>query len=433
MSHESLSRRELLQILAGAGLVAFTPRSSEASASSVAPYDGPLFILVHAGGGWDPTSLCDPKGVASKDEDKPINSFLKSEVKSVGPFQVGPVPGAVEFFQTHQKRLIVLNGIDTSTNGHDSGTRHMWSGNLVEGYPSIAAMVAATFAPKQPLAFLSGGGYDYTAGHIAPTRVGNVSALQRLTKPNAISMSDSKRIYHESWVWDRIVKLRNKRLQRRVAHKGLPASMQAMAMLRDARLGVDILDKLLEKMPAKLDASNNPLKKQSEIAAAAFAAGLGASASLSLGGFDTHANHDATHRPRLTMLLEGVSHLYKQLEAQKIADRAIIVVGSDFGRTPGFNAGNGKDHWSITSAMVLGPTTGKYAIKGGRVIGATTDGHHPLEVNPKTLAVVEAGKGERITPGAIHLALRAHLGLSGGELDKRYVIKAPAMPLLKGA
>ena len=39
--------------------------TTRARAESKAPYEGPLFILINAQGGWDPTSLCDPKGRAN--------------------------------------------------------------------------------------------------------------------------------------------------------------------------------------------------------------------------------------------------------------------------------------------------------------------------------------------------------------------------------
>ena len=436
MSSDNFKRRDLLQLLAGAGLVAATPSlvraAPSASPSAAPPYPGPFLVTVHAGGGWDPTNLCDPKGKKDAKEDKPINNFLLSDVQKVGPFSVAPTPGAVDFFKLHKDRLIVFNGVDTSTNGHDSGTRHVWSGNLVEGYPSLAALFAATVASKQPLAFLSSGGYDHTNGHIAPTRVGNVSALNRLTKPNVKDLNNPDRRFHDDWVWKRLLEVRAKRMKRQVEEVSLPASVVAMELLRDARLGVGVLNKLIEKMPKTLDKSSNPLKRQAEISAATFAAGLGASASLTLGGFDTHANHDATHKPRLTMLLDGVTYLYNQLKAQGIADKTLIVVSSDFGRTPGYNAGKGKDHWSITSAMVLGPTEGSFAIKGGRVVGTTTPAHHPIELDPKTLLPSDKKTGVRLTPGTLHLALRAHLGLSDTELEKRYLIKSPKLALLKG-
>ena len=52
----------------------------------------------------------------------------------------------------------------------------------------------------------------------------------------------------------------------------------------------------------------------------------------------------------------------------KIREQLVVVVQSEMGRTPNYNAGNGKDHWSIGSALFLGR-----GIKGNRVVGATDD------------------------------------------------------------
>ena len=52
----------------------------------------------------------------------------------------------------------------------------------------------------------------------------------------------------------------------------------------------------------------------------------------------------------------------------------VIMVGSDFGRGKGYNgvnAGDGKDHWPVSSAMFLSGNAGM--IGGGRVIGGTND------------------------------------------------------------
>ena len=46
----------------------------------------------------------------------------------------------------------------------------------------------------------------------------------------------------------------------------------------------------------------------------------------------------------------------------------VVVVASDFGRTR-YNGDGGKDHWPITSMMMMGA-----GISGGRVIGQTDRG-----------------------------------------------------------
>ncbi len=79
MTASALDRRDLLRLLAGAGLVAAVPRRADAdlpNATAPAPYAGPFLVTVHAGGGWDATHLCDPKPSAGPDDAEPINNFL---------------------------------------------------------------------------------------------------------------------------------------------------------------------------------------------------------------------------------------------------------------------------------------------------------------------------------------------------------------------
>ena len=84
-----------------------------------------------------------------------------------------------DFFKKYYQKLTVVNGVDTQTNNHDSGTRTTWSGQLDEGYPCFAALATAVVLEKQniPLAFLSSGGYDNTEGVCSLSRVGNPNPL----------------------------------------------------------------------------------------------------------------------------------------------------------------------------------------------------------------------------------------------------------------
>ncbi|MEZ4471616.1 MAG: DUF1501 domain-containing protein [bacterium] len=91
-----------------------------------------------------------------------------------------------------------------------------------------------------------------------------------------------------------------------------------------------------------------------------------------------------------------------------MADKLVVMVGSDFGRTPSYNSGNGKDHWSVTSVILMGA-----GIPGNKVIGASDARHRPLKISPSTLQPDE--NGLRIEPGHIHLALRRLAGIEDSE------------------
>ena len=55
-----MKRRHFLQVMAAAGLTAQAPLWSP-KAHAAAP--DKFVVVVNASGGWDPTSICDPKGL----------------------------------------------------------------------------------------------------------------------------------------------------------------------------------------------------------------------------------------------------------------------------------------------------------------------------------------------------------------------------------
>ena len=79
----------------------------------------------------------------------------------------------------------------------------------------------------------------------------------------------------------------------------------------------------------------------------------------------------------MAKLLHAADFIMEEATRAGIRDRVGLVIGSDFGRTPKYNAGNGKDHWPITSMMMMGA-----GIRGNRVIGATDEERRPVTVDP---------------------------------------------------
>lgn len=394
---------------------------------------GRLLITVSATGGWDPTSLIDPKGNAPRaDGLGPVNNYAASAIRSAGNLVYAGYPNGVEpppvasmghldtFFAKHYQRLLVVNGIDTQTNGHDSGMRFVWSGRLEEGFPSVAALAAAPFA-TQPMAFISNGGYDYTAGLVATVRTAAPATFTALAYPNS-QFADSTANRHLGYLstsaYAAVQTARAQRLGRLQAAETLPKRVAQMQQLDTVRNSDVQLDSLLALLPATVSAG---LKGQAEIAVAALASGLAVSANLNLGGFDTHGNHDTDQTEALTELLEGIDHLWAQIELQGLQDKVTVLIGSDFGRTPFYNDGAGKDHWNVTSIMAMGA-----GVSGNRVIGATDGNFEALKLSPSTLQ--PHSNGIIVTPKHIHRALRDALGISA-ELDSRFPINVEELAL----
>ena len=209
-----MDRRKFLSLASLAGLaVASTdafgrPGRPETLGKNPTPlfesYKGPFYIMVNAGGGWDPTSLCDPKGAASAEDSEAMNrSYLTKDIGvTASGIRYAPL-GSMEnpnyfrdFFEKHDKELLILNGVDMATNGHDTGQVHTWSGRLANGYPSFAALAAAVHGRDLAMSYLSFGGYDDTQGLVARTRSGNTQALARIAYPDRIDTNDENSLFH---------------------------------------------------------------------------------------------------------------------------------------------------------------------------------------------------------------------------------------------
>lgn len=426
-----MQRRQFLKRLAALSVAGALPASLVSPAFGATP--DRFLITVSASGGWDPTSLMDPKGNAPRaDGLGPINNFAASAIKSAGNLVYAPYSEIVEppasgnagdfdaFFARHFERLLVINGIDTQTNGHDSGRRFVWSGQLQEGYPSVAALAAAPFA-EQPMAFISNGGYDYTAALVAPVRTAEASTFTQLAYPNSQFPNDNALQgigFFSNASYNLVQQARAERLTRLRMAESLPKRQLQMDQLVTARNADVGLETLLGFLP---DEVSDGIFGQAEVALAAFASGLAVSASLNLGGFDTHGDHDQDHTNSLVELLAGLDHLWNQIELRGLQGKVTVVVGSDFGRTPFYNEGDGKDHWNITSIMAMGA-----GITGNRIIGGTNANYEALALNPETLET--DSNGIIITPQHVHRALRDFIGVPT-ELDNLFPITVEPVPL----
>jgi uncharacterized protein (DUF1501 family) len=86
--------------------------------------------------------------------------------------------------------------------------------------------------------------------------------------------------------------------------------------------------------------------------------------SVSLGGFDTHANEKDTHARLMGELDAAVTGFFDDLGHGPQADKVVLVAYSEFGRRVAANASNGTDHGTAGPVFVAGPR-----VKGGTFYG----------------------------------------------------------------
>jgi hypothetical protein len=389
-------------------------------------YAGPYYVVLNASGGWDTTYLMDPKGIGG------INRlYQQGDILTRGTHTFAPTAKQIkgglsneDFYAEFGDELLVLNGLDYSVNNHSPGARYMATGKLDSlAYPTFAALVAACQGPACPLSFLTFGNYSATGNLVAMSRVPYAQSLRKLANADAVE-GNERSPYHDRFALDRIERALQVQTESRAAGPRLPRAEHAENMLFTAQASSKGLRRVTAYLPGALPKER--LSQQADIALAAFKAGVCVSANLSIGQFDSHANNDADQMRLIPELLAGVRYLVRRAEELKIRDRLVLVIQSEMGRTPSYNAGNGKDHWSIGSVMFLGP-----AIKGNRVIGATDEKQLHVPLDPQTLACDQKA-GIRVRPEHVHDALRQLAGIADHSFSRKFPLGVADSERLRG-
>ena len=411
-----MKRRTLLKTLMAAGAAASGFRLPLLHA---ADYRGKLFVFVQADGGWDPTSFCDPK--ANTPGEPVINHWAEvDEMRQAGRIAYAPFARNDRFFEKYHRRMLVINGVDAQTNSHSVGIVHNWSGRNAEGYPTTTALLAAHYAPELPVPYLSFGGFSVTADITRFTRIDNANLLRNIANPATPMFSSENWAALES-LWnataERLETAPNL-LQGDVRHRGFYRSAFATEGLKAYADAIPPEDELEEGQEYEGPNGTNyfsTLRRQAQLTVLAFKTGVAVSADLWLGGFDTHAYHDADHEWLLGNLTDAVDYLWEYAEEHGVADRMVVVIGSDFGRTNFYNAGTGKDHWPIGSFIIME----KNQRWTGRVVGETDGLHFAQRINPRTLRRDDRN-GTIIYPKHVHKALRRYLGIANTPGAQRF-------------
>ena len=424
-----MRRRNFLKLCGAAGLgfaAPVGPATLLRGDDELPAYDGPYYVVFNASGGWDTTYMMDPKGING------INRLYKEgDIITQGQHRLAPIADHIEagmsnedFFKKYGDELLVLNGLDYSVNNHSPCSRYMATGKLDSlAYPTFAALVAACKGSDVPLAFLTFGNYSATGNLVPMARVPYLNSLTSLANADAVHGA-TQHPYHHDFVLDRIEQTLQKQAEARISEVRLPRVERTQSMLYAAQLNSKALKRVTQYVPKS--SPKGRLSQQSDITLASFKAGVCVSANLSIGQFDSHNHNDPDQMKLIPEFLAGIDYLVTKAEELKIRDKLIVVIQSEMGRTPKYNKGNGKDHWSIGSIMFLGR-----GIKGNRVIGATDEEQFLIPINPKSLAI-DKENGIRVRPEHVHTALRQLAGVDTHAFSKQFSLDVPDEETLNG-
>ena len=410
-----MKRRDFVKSLAlGSGAATLAGPSALIHAAPP-EYQGRLLVVMQLDGGWDVTSFCDPK--VNQPGERDINNWANlSGIQTTGRINYAPFASNQRLFDNHHSKMLIVNGVDAQTNSHTTGVLHNWSGRNAAGLPTLTALFAAKHAPDMPLAYVNYGGFADTASLLRYSRVNDYRALIDLLNPVTVPWDSARSISTEATV-NRVQRYQQATLERRLAKSTLtPRQRENLQAYLSSRTTRDTLRNLLDILPPEeniqpdttLPGTNiySNVMRQIQLSLLTFKAGVGIASDLILGGFDTHKQHDGQHTALYDHIADAVDYFWNYAGQLGISDRITLVLGSDFGRTPYYNADNGKDHWPIGSYIIME----EQPAWGNRVVGVTDDAHNALKIDPNTLQRDDSS-GIILYPKHVHQALRRHLGL----------------------
>ncbi len=369
MTNSKLLRRTFLAG-AGAGLSALALSRLSAPATAATRASARNLVLVVARGGWDVTYALDPKpGLSSIDApDGEIQDFSGLPILTHDSR-----PGVTAFFEAHAQRCALVQGVAVRSVSHLGCAARMLTGTSAETSPDLGAITAAELGQDSPVPYLVLGRTSFTGPYAAlATRAGTTNQLHSLLDPNSVvwfATQPSKWTPsdNQDWMIREYVKLRANR-------------QQGARELPETRARIDDFLASLERGEALKGNSalgsfnfNRDLGPQAEVTVAALEQGLSRAVQIEFGDFDTHTNN-ATQSQLHEDFFTGLKAFIDELSSRPgvaggtLLDETVVAVVSEMGRTPKLNGEGGKDHWPVTSAMVLGG-----GVSGGRVLGGTDD------------------------------------------------------------
>jgi uncharacterized protein (DUF1501 family) len=102
---------------------------------------------------------------------------------------------------------------------------------------------------------------------------------------------------------------------------------------------------------------------------------------VSLGGWDTNQDNFPRVEARAALLDQALSTLLQDLSSRGLLDETLVVLATEFGRTPKINQNNGRDHYPKAFSCLLAGG----GVKGGSIVGSTDSRGAEVISDPVTI------------------------------------------------
>ena len=383
-----LSRRGFLQVgvLAGTSLTLadLLARQARADIKDYAHFEGTAKSIIHIflPGGMAHQESFDPKPYA------PIE--YRGEMGRVQTNVAG-----VEFGDTLPKtatiadRLCVIRSMTHGEAAHERGTHNMFTGyrpSPALQFPSIGSVLSHEFGsrnnlppyvcvPNQPNVYAGSG---YLSSAFAPFSLGSDPAdggfkVRDLDLPGGV---DDSRFATRRTALEAVNAYfqQKEKSDKIAAMNSFYDGAYSLISSPEARQAFDIA-----KEPDALrdEYGRNPAGQRMLLARRLVESGVRL-VNLTYGGWDMHDNIVAGFRNQMPAFDQAFHRLVTDLEQRGLLDSTVVMVSSEFGRTPKINGTAGRDHWPKVFSVVLAGG----GIKKGIVYGSSNAVASDPEENP---------------------------------------------------
>jgi len=389
---EEITRRQLLSTgisVAGYMSLAKLLAPEKAKADTSYPPQKKL-VWINLNGGWDILEATDPKVGSTSGIDMIYNY---SEAQALANGDGTRVGRWLTRIASHGEDVLVVRGIAMGTTSHEAGSIYMDTGILSNAgrvnAASIPSIVASESTATIPIIQLQGGSEPLTdRGLLKPVSVVRAEnlALYRSMYPTQANQIERRiemlnylkgsvtRLQEEVGTNDRLTALSNAESKIRVQFQNNVGSKLVLTSTDTA------------PFTAGTTGMNRGSSDAFALVLKLLKNDLVTAVNIGVGGFDTHAGQTTRLQPIMQNLDLMVGTLIQELKTANILKDVIIVMYSDFGRTPKVNNANGRDHWPVGGALMIGGN-----IKGGRAVGATDSDLRALSINTTSGAADTAG------------------------------------------
>lgn len=401
-----LSRRGVLGLGMAAGLLPLLGARSVNAAQR-------KFLFIFCPGGWDQLVVFCP--IFGDNTDR----WAEAEAAEVGgiPFVDSESrPHVRSFLETWASSTLFVNGIQVPSVSHDVCRRIVMTGSQLVGEDDWCSLIGsrAQNGPPMPAIHIEGPIYPVTTVS-SVVRVGSAGQLPALLDGTALSAwSTNPYDLPGKTIEDLEDAFLAERLD--VVAGGAPRG-RLRRYLEAEQAALERITRV-EGMADQLQVGEaSTLADTAAIVADCLEQGISRSGMVAMegvvAGWDTHGSN-MFQDESFNTLFKNLDLILTDLASRPgesggtLLDETTVVVLSEMGRVPRLNTAGGKDHWTWTSAMLLGS-----GVSGGRTVGEWND---TIEGKPVDLSTGEASdSGVTLTGAHLGATLLALADVDPGE------------------